>query len=388
MNTFVCFNPVRSLWPVSKLLTDIALAKPASRLTQITSVLRERVLSGELAPNSRLPTTQQLARAWNVHLTTVQAALAPLVREGLLLRRPRLGTVVRGIGAPLGRVALLQPAVLSWSGSERFTHRLERTLAARLHGAGVESQVLVDDRPEAERDTPLPELLRLARSRQIDAVIVCESNPLVDRWLGGLPVPVVTHGSGMHAHQVWFDLAQFARVGVERLVAHGCRSIGLISVLPARRPTDAPPALHGRLEDGFTAAIAASGAITAADWIRMPPGHPEGAEIKAEGFGYDAIRSIWSSGMRPDGMLVFTDLAARGVLMGLQGFLGDGSPPPRLVLHRNPELGLFCPLPADFLDTDVVAVADALIAQVQARHRSRPTGLELLPFTLVRHDAG
>jgi DNA-binding LacI/PurR family transcriptional regulator len=372
---------------VNDLLTDIALAKPASRLTQITSILRGRVLSGELAPNSRLPTTKQLAKAWDVHVTTVQAALAPLVREGLLLRRPRLGTVVRGIGAPLGRVALLQPAVLSWRGSERFTHRLERTLAARLAGAGVETQGLVDDRPEAERDTPLPELLRLARSRQIDAVIACETNPLVDRWLGGLPVPVVTHGSGMHPHQVWFDLAQFARAGVERLVARGCRSVGLISVLPARRSDDTPPALHGCLHEGFLAAAQACGATTAREWIRVPASHPEGAEAKAERFGFDALRSIWSSATRPEGLLVFTDLAARGALLGLQEFLGGGSPPPRLVLHRNPELGLFSPLPADFLDTDVVAVADALIAQVQARHRGRLTGLELLPFNLVRHDA-
>lgn len=380
---FVSFPADHRPTPVADLLHDRLLIPPAARHEQITSVLRSRVLSGELAPNSRLPTTQQLAKAWDVHVTTVQAALAPLVREGLLLRRPRLGTVVRGAAAPLGRVAIYQPTLRPWSGPERFTHRLGRTIEGRLQGAGVATCQLVDDRGPGVRAETMPELLRVAKSRQIDAVIACETNPEIDGWLGALPVPAVACGSGRHPHQVWFDLAQFARAGVERLAGLGCRTAGLISVLPRRRDDDDPPALHGRILDGFLAAVAASGMATDDAWIRIPPDHHLAAEPKAEGFGYDALRAIWSGGARPDGLVVFTDLAARGAVMALHGFLGDGTPPPRLVLHRNAELGLFCPLPADFLDTNVVAVADALIAQVHALHRGQSTGLELLPFALT-----
>lgn len=365
---------------------DLALPNPVPRVEQITTLLRERVLSGALSPNRRLPTSQQLAKAWDVHLTTVQAALAPLVREGLLLRRPRLGTVVRGTTAALGRVALFQPATLPWSGPERFTHRLERTLSARFAAQGITTEVVIDPRPHDARETPLPNLLRLARSRQIDAVIVCETDPCVDRWLDLIPVPVVACSSGTHTHRVWFDLAQFAHAGVACLAARGCRTVGLISMLPRPIPTDLPPALHGRLLDGFIAAIAATGVATDDAWIRVPPTHQDGTETKAERFGYEAIRAMWSGPTQPDGVLVFTDHAARGVLMGLHGFLGDGRPAPQLALHRNAEIGLFCPLPADFLDTRIELVADALIAQVIACHRGHPLKPELLPFTVVHHD--
>lgn len=363
--------------------TDPLLAPPPTRPQQLTDWLRAQVLSGALAPATRLPTTQELARRWNVHITVAQAALTPLVAEGLLLRRPRLGTVVRGTAAPLGRVAVFHPEPAHWTGSERFTHRLVRTVAARLDGAGIATCTLADDRPEHARAAIPPDLLRLARSRQIDAVIACETHPYVDRWLATLPVPSVACGSGPHPHQVWFDLAQFARTGVGQLAARGCRSVGLISVLPRRRDDDRPPALHGRLLEGFLAATAATGCATRDEWIRVPADHYQAAEPVAERFGYDAVRALWSLPERPDGLLIFTDLAARGALMGLHGFLGDGRPPPRLALHRNAELGLFCPLPADFLDLSVASVADALIAQVQRRHRGQDTGLELLPFSLA-----
>lgn len=365
--------------------SDPLLAPPPTRPQQLTDWLRAQVLSGALAPATRLPTTQELARRWNVHITVAQAALTPLVAEGLLLRRPRLGTVVRGTAAPLGRVAVFHPEPAHWSGGERFTHRLVRTVAARLDGAGIATCTLADNRGEHEREAIPADLLRLARSRQIDAVIACETHPYVDRWLATLPVPSVSCGSGAHPHQVWFDLAQFARAGIEQLAARGCRSVGLISVLPRRRDDEAPN-LTGRLHEGFLAAVTDADLATRDEWIRIPRDHHLAAEPVAERFGYDAMRALWSQAERPDGLLIFTDLAARGALMALHGFLGDGRPPPRLVLHRNSELGLFCPLPADHLAISVATVADALIAQVQGLHRGRSTGLELLPYRLVRGE--
>ena len=61
---------------------------------QITDYLREEIYSGNLKPGVRLPPTQELAAQWETHAATVHKAMEPLVKEGLLARKPRSGTFV------------------------------------------------------------------------------------------------------------------------------------------------------------------------------------------------------------------------------------------------------------------------------------------------------
>ncbi|MCG5220649.1 GntR family transcriptional regulator [Streptosporangium sp. KLBMP 9127] len=59
--------------------------RPVSAVTALTDALRDRVLSGELAPGTALP-EQELALSYGVARPTVREALAALVHEGLLRR--------------------------------------------------------------------------------------------------------------------------------------------------------------------------------------------------------------------------------------------------------------------------------------------------------------
>jgi GntR family transcriptional regulator len=56
----------------------------------------EAVLLGRWAPGAVLPGEVDLAAQFGVAVGTVRRALAALVAEGMLVRRPRLGTVVTG----------------------------------------------------------------------------------------------------------------------------------------------------------------------------------------------------------------------------------------------------------------------------------------------------
>ena len=62
---------------------------------RITTELRERILRGEWRPGRKLPRMHDLAREYGTSYFTVQTALTPLVEQGLLERRRRVGTVVR-----------------------------------------------------------------------------------------------------------------------------------------------------------------------------------------------------------------------------------------------------------------------------------------------------
>ena len=72
---------------------EIRHFRPGNRKTQeyrlaISSHIQRLIASGELRPGQKLPSTQELAAKWGTHPATVQTALMPLAKQGLLSRRP------------------------------------------------------------------------------------------------------------------------------------------------------------------------------------------------------------------------------------------------------------------------------------------------------------
>jgi GntR family transcriptional regulator len=63
---------------------------------RLKRAVSEEILMGRWPPGSVLPGEVALARQYGVAVGTVRRALADLVAEGLLVRRPRIGTVVTG----------------------------------------------------------------------------------------------------------------------------------------------------------------------------------------------------------------------------------------------------------------------------------------------------
>ena len=62
---------------------------------QITNYFRGEIYNGNLKPGVKLSSNLELATRWTTHQNTVQRAMVPLVKEGLLLRIPYVGTFVR-----------------------------------------------------------------------------------------------------------------------------------------------------------------------------------------------------------------------------------------------------------------------------------------------------
>ncbi|UWP87159.1 GntR family transcriptional regulator [Dactylosporangium fulvum] len=61
---------------------------------RIAADIRARIADGRLAPGDRLPSTRQLAKDWDVALATATKALTALRQQGVVVSRPRVGTVV------------------------------------------------------------------------------------------------------------------------------------------------------------------------------------------------------------------------------------------------------------------------------------------------------
>ncbi|WP_017557922.1 GntR family transcriptional regulator [Nocardiopsis baichengensis] len=78
---------------------------PRPRHQQIAAEIRALIMSGDMPPGQRLPTTAQLMERYQVTSQTVQRTLGVLKEEGFLVGRAGVGVFVRG-EAPLA----IQPA--------------------------------------------------------------------------------------------------------------------------------------------------------------------------------------------------------------------------------------------------------------------------------------
>ncbi|MEU7019252.1 GntR family transcriptional regulator [Streptomyces sp. NPDC046203] len=64
------------------------------RYERIVDELRQRIVSGELAPGDRVPSTRQITQRWGVAMATATKVLTELRRAGLVRAVPGVGTVV------------------------------------------------------------------------------------------------------------------------------------------------------------------------------------------------------------------------------------------------------------------------------------------------------
>lgn len=78
-----------------------AVGRRLPRHREIADILRERIASGAYPLGSRLPTEAQLAQAFAASRPTLRQALSALCGEGLIVRRPRTGSVVIATRAPV-----------------------------------------------------------------------------------------------------------------------------------------------------------------------------------------------------------------------------------------------------------------------------------------------
>jgi GntR family transcriptional regulator len=120
-------------------LTDLASETLQS---QIVRQIRARILAGELAAGSDLPSIRELARDHHVSVITVQRAYETLLRDGLIHSRRGKGFFVRSLLDTEKRRLALQ----------RLGERLQPVVAAAAAEGLSEEEILEAVRALLERD--------------------------------------------------------------------------------------------------------------------------------------------------------------------------------------------------------------------------------------------
>jgi DNA-binding LacI/PurR family transcriptional regulator len=353
-----------------------SLTKTGAQLNayqRIALSLREDILNGKYAPGTLLPSTEDFAAALGTSYYTVHTALKTLDKEGWVKRLQGHGTYVAEPEQRFLSAGIYHSLNIFSDEEAFFQRRLNDALVNKLHALGKTTQLIVDSRPEDQQTEIFPPLEQAIFQRHIHCVIAPNVNSKGLPIMSHLTLPVAFMHSQPRKPGVNFDEVGFLRGGIQRLAEQGCRSIGFITNVPT---------IDGDFKN-FMREIRSAGLETRTEWMIQPPEF----QFRLMEYGFRAFRQLWKSSARPDGLLVYPDIAARGVVTAV---LQAGVRVPddlKLVFHRNAHLSMLCPFPVTWAISDEHAAADGLIDSLQKQFAGEKLSPVLVPYVFEYDDA-
>lgn len=349
-------------------LGHISVARPTTLRQQVRDGVRTAIVGGRLKSGDKLPSTHALAAQWGTRSANVHAALNTLVKEGWLVRKQGLGTVVSRKAKELHRVMIYSMEPADVDPVMSYERSVIHQLMLAYHRRGIEVEVFVDPRPREEQDEAPPQMVEAVSHHRIQAIVTAQTAPRNLEWLRKLPVVGAFITGQAVRNAVTIDNRGFITASLRALARRGCRRAGFIVAslnLPGLVANGAVGAASQRA--AYAAAAAAAGLKTRPDWIVIPERELQAGEFEA--FGHQAWRALRQASEQPDGLVVFSDVTARGVLLGIAE-AGIRVPDDlRLALHRNAEVPYYCPFPATFVQLRTRRVAEALIDLIDRQYR-------------------
>jgi DNA-binding LacI/PurR family transcriptional regulator len=347
---------------------------PAHR--RIFLKLREQIRSGKYPPGTRLPGTKTLATQWHASVFTLHTALHALAREGWVDRRSRAGTYVADPRTRFLSAGIYHAIDLSSNRHTPFTRSLHFYLMERLERLKKDVQVFNDFRPVEDQGQVFPPLAGAVLERRIQCLIAPTINLVDAPALAKLSVPTAFFANSMSPNRVNFDMADFFRGSAKYLAAQGCRSVGLVSNLNPVQNEESP---YRYFYSHFHEAARTHGLATQENWICAPRDGTPNPDLAA--VGYRGFKELWKLRKKPDGVIVYPDAVAHGVIMAiLEVGMRVIRPRMKFVFHRNAHLNILCPFSAMWGISDEGLLAEALVRIIQKQFDGEEVFPTSLPF--------
>ncbi|MDD5704795.1 MAG: GntR family transcriptional regulator [Kiritimatiellae bacterium] len=350
---------------------------------QIEQHIRGLIGRGDLKVGEKLPPMRELAEWYGVDISTVQPAMAKLARQKLIVRHPRRGTFVNEAKPKLTSVLYYDVVNDCHGYPHAFSLVLGREVRRLLDLRGLPIEVWSDSRPHADSDTPPAGLAEALRQGRFQGIVAPTAQWNHVRWLAALKTPCVFVTGRDVPNRVTLDNGQFADASVRALADQGCRSIGMITPTETDRIFEGKP-VGRELFQRFVDVTGDLGIAVRSEWVRTAR-QDMNSGFEQERFGYDQFQALWRLPERPEGLIVCPDSTARGVIAAM---LECGVKTPRdirILLQRNVELPLLCPMEATYALLSIRECAETMLRildQIVATDRDVPP--IHLPFAIFR----
>lgn len=193
--------------------------------THVERFYRTRILSGEIAAGTKLPSNQELAREWSSSTMAVQRALATLAAEGLIERRQRRGTFVRDTAQQTCIGILVGPDLIQ--GASNFYRLLCSCLQAKLDSLYLKTRIY-DNLTFAESGDLTHSHGNLQADRKsypFKGFILIGTSNVSPRYLGEDIAPRSVFQDATRGSEVVLDYRRFVQDCVNALVGRGFERI-------------------------------------------------------------------------------------------------------------------------------------------------------------------
>lgn len=351
---------------------NIQVERPNVIWRQVAEQMREKILSGDLPPGTKLPSTAALAQQSGTDVKTVHRALTDLVKEGLITRTRKVGTYVTDRHTELTRIGIYHASDILAKQSSLFLQALHSELHKLAHKKNISTRVFVDQRPTARQTTAWPELEKAARDKEIQGVVSSIADLHHLPWLKKIKVPVAFMG-GHEPGSVFWDHEAFVDLSFRAAKERGCREIAIITPF---RPsyTQFLKTVHEKAQ--------AYDCLVKPEWIIRPEEDAVLSDNEYEKYGYEAFQQLWSLKEKPKAVIAYPDLLTRGVLLGImerQVRVPEDLLP---IFHRNEGIDYFCPLPVLYIQSQVSLCAKALLNKLSLAFHGKTPSPEILGFSV------
>ena len=339
--------------------------------SQVAGYYRDLILRGELHPGDRLPPARALARELGVAEANVHYALGKLAGEGLIIRRPRAGSIVARRERGLHSVAVFIPWRSLMRGEE-FTRLLVRFLTDRFEELGVDCHVIYDTPGGTGRNA----LQRLASERRIQGVVYRMINSDELKFYHALNIPFTGISYLSLTNRISLITAELMEKMTEALSKAGCRSFGLLTT--GNFSPVIIRALHRRAE--------AAGMKFRDEWLFDRKHSSESFIVDRASFAWNGIAYLNALPERPEGLMLFSDDLVNGAAMA---FYRSGVRVPqdyRLAIHHTRENPVLFPFECTLVQHSIAEIAAALVGQLTDLSEGRPPrvprlGIAVTPYT-------
>ena len=328
---------------------------PEGLAEQMTNLLRQAIVSGYYKTGDSLPTILQWSKILNVSIRVPEAAIAALVKEGLVTARKRFGCIVsaRRSAVWVGRVLVVVPD----GDHVYYQNMLVGRLRARLAAEGyLVVQVTVSRRRNGGYD--FVQFDHELRARP-DLAVLVESRGEFERRVSKTGTPFCVFGpEPCNLSGCVLSFLRNPNGAVADFVAH-CVASGVKSVMQVSKRTGFYVDAAGEL---------AKAGVRVTEWtttIRADCGRPEGIQRGALESFCRRFRKEGRSWL-PELIFFTDDFVASGALAA---FLKEGVRIPedvKVVSLANTGLGPVYPMTLTRMENDAMAHGDVLTEAVVA----------------------
>ncbi len=331
--------------------SDIALQR------QITNFLRELIRIGKLTPGSKLPPSRALAQELGSNYFTVNAALKSLVNEGLMTRKPRVGTFVTGRVGKLDKVGIYFGKKSFCNNEDAFYVAVLHALQEELSRHGALNMTFWDDRDYSEQSELMPTLKNALSDGKINCLIAPLVNQNIVEALKKLQIPRVA----LTAADVEFALHIDEKNELEQIMMRfrelNVRKIGLLTNIVGLENMDGTPNFVKR----FKMAADNAGLVYAEEWLITPQ---QQCKNLAQ-YGYETFKSFWQLKERPEALLITPDTVAVGCVNAILELNVKIPEQLKIIMHHNAEVDMFIPFPVDLVVNSAKDIAIMLMEKLE-----------------------